>query len=127
MGLEMIKLRASHQDIQDKRRMNPPNLVVMMIIILTRLVDGNLFNVLLGTRIFILNIIGGWNHHQISLIHEEKKNLKLKERIFAISHWPREINLKRGQVRGSLELETLLLVGGVKCYMDCKKNVRRKS
>jgi hypothetical protein len=78
MGLEMIKLQASRQDIQDKGKMNPPNLVVMKIIILTRSVDGNLSNVLLGTRILILNIIGGWDHNQISLIHEEKKNLKLE-------------------------------------------------
>jgi hypothetical protein len=70
MGLAMIKLKASHQNIQDKGKMNPLNLVVMKIIILTRLVDGNLSIVLLGTRILILNIVGGWNDHKISLVHE---------------------------------------------------------
>jgi hypothetical protein len=58
MGLTMIKLKASHQDIQDKQRMNPPNSLVMNITILTSLVDGTLSGVPLGTRIIILNIIG---------------------------------------------------------------------
>jgi hypothetical protein len=58
MGLTMINLKASHQDIQDKQRMNPPNSLVMNITILTSLVDGTLSGVPLGTRIIILNIIG---------------------------------------------------------------------
>ncbi len=33
MGLTMIKLKVSHQDIHDKGKMNPPNLVIMKIII----------------------------------------------------------------------------------------------
>jgi hypothetical protein len=60
MGLEMIKLKASHQNIQNKGKMNPLNLMIMKIIILILLVDGNLFCVPLGTKNFILNIIGGW-------------------------------------------------------------------
>jgi hypothetical protein len=56
--------------------MNPPNSsLVMNIIVLTSLVDGTLFNVPLGTRILILNIIGWWNCHKIPLVHERKRGL----------------------------------------------------
>jgi hypothetical protein len=71
----MIKLKASHQDMQDKRKMNPPNSLVMNIIVLISLVDGTFSNVPLGTRIIILNIIGWWNSHKIPLVHERKKGL----------------------------------------------------
>jgi hypothetical protein len=103
--------------------MNPPNLVVMNIIILIWLVDGNLFSVPLGTKIIILNIIKGWNHHKIPLIHEGRKGLWLEGRIFTSSHWPKEINSRKGQVRGSSKLETFLFVGCVKCCMCCRRSV----
>jgi hypothetical protein len=41
MGLTVIKFKASHQDIQDKGRMNPQNSLVI--------------------KIIVLNLIGGWN------------------------------------------------------------------
>jgi hypothetical protein len=112
MGLAMIELMVSHQDIQD----NPPNPLVMKIIVLTWLVDGNLFS----TRIFILNIIGRYNHHKIPLIHEGRRDIWLERRIFISFHWPKEINSKRGQAKGSLELKTLFLVGvwSVVCVVE---------
>jgi hypothetical protein len=119
----MIKRKVSYQDIQDKGRMNPPNLIVMKITILIWLVDGNISNVPLNIKILILNIIGGWNHHQIPLVHERRKGLWLERRISTNFHWPREINSSRGQVRDSLELETLLFIGCVKCCICCRRNV----
>jgi hypothetical protein len=75
MGLAMIKLKTSRQDIQNKGKMNPPNSVIMKIIILIWLVDENLSNVPLGIRILILNIIGRWDHHKIPLIHEGRRGI----------------------------------------------------
>jgi hypothetical protein len=123
MGLAMIKLKVSYQNIQDKGKMNLPNSVVTNIIILIWLVNGNLSNVPMGTRILILNIIGGWNHHKIPLVHEGRKGFWLEGKISINFHWPREIKSKRGQGRDSLELETFLLVGCVKCCMCCMMSV----
>jgi hypothetical protein len=119
MGLIMIKFKASHQNIQYKGKMNPPNSLVMKITILTWLGDENLSS----TKIFILNVIEGCNHHQIPLVHEGKKGLWLEGNISKSFHWPREINSRKGQM-SSLELETLLFVGCVKCFMCCKISVR---
>jgi len=90
----------------------------MKITILTWLVDGNLFSVPLGTKIIILNIIEGWNHHQIPLVHEGKKGLWLEGRIFTSSHWPREINWGvKWEALWSLRLSCLLGVWSVVCVV----------
>jgi hypothetical protein len=118
MGLAMIKFKASHQNIQYKGKMNPPNSLVMKMIVLTWLGDEKLSS----TKIFILNIIEGCNHHTIPLIHKGKKGLWLEGKISTSFHWLGEINSRKGQVN-SLELETLLFVGCVKCFMCCKISV----
>jgi hypothetical protein len=123
MGLTMIRFKTSHQNIQYNGKMNPPNSMVMKITIVTWLVDGNISNVPLGIRIIIINIIGGWNHHQIPLVHEGRKGLWLEGKISTSFHWPKEINSRRGQVRGSLELEILLLFRCVKCCICCRRSV----
>jgi hypothetical protein len=102
--------------------MNPPNSFIMKIIVLTWLVNENLFN----TKILILNNIGRWNHHQIPLVHEGKRSLWSEGNIFTSSHWPKEINWRRGQVRGSLNLESLLFLLCVKCSMCYRKSVWEK-
>jgi hypothetical protein len=130
MGLTMIKLKVSHQNIQNKGGMNSSNSLVMKIIVWIWLVNGTFSNVPLGTMIFILNIIGRWNDHQISLVHEGK-DFWLEKKISTSFHWPKEINSKGGgggvQVRGTMEFETFLFVWCVKCYMCFKRSVKNKN
>jgi len=115
----MIKFKASHQNIQYKGKMNPPNSLVMKITVLIWLGDGNLSN----TKIPIINIIRRWNHHQIPLVHEGKRGLWLEGRISTSSHCLKEINSRKSQMKGSLELEIVLFVECVKCCIFCRRSV----
>jgi len=128
MGLTMIKLKVSHQNIQNKGGMNSSNSLVMKIIVLTWLVNGTFSNVPLGIMIFIPNIIGRWNDHQISLVHEGRKDFRLEKRISTSFHWPREINSKGGgavkwKAPWSLRLSCLFGVWSVICVLKgmCEK------
>jgi hypothetical protein len=76
--------------------MDPSNSLVMRIIILYWIEDGNFPMFSLCARILILTIIGEWNHPQFSLVHERKGGHWLEGKISISSHWPRENRVKEG-------------------------------
>jgi hypothetical protein len=71
MELIMIKLKA-HQNNQGKKKMDPPNSLVIRIIILFEWRMETFLIFSMATRIFILTIIGQWNHPHFPLVHEKK-------------------------------------------------------
>ncbi len=68
----MMKLKDSIKITKVRERMDPPNSLVMRIIILLEWRMETFLLFLLGTRILILTIIGKWNHPKVPLVHKGK-------------------------------------------------------
>jgi len=70
--LAMMKLKDPIKITKVRKRMDPPNSLLMRIIILLKWRMETFLLLLLSTRILILTIIGNWNHPQIPLVHKRK-------------------------------------------------------
>jgi hypothetical protein len=72
MELAMMKLKDPIKITKVGKRMDPPNSLLMRIIILLKWRMETFLLLLLSTRILILTIIGNWNHPLIPLVHKRK-------------------------------------------------------